>query len=102
MKSGTLAELFRGYNGTNVLGGLAILSMIFELVILLLVVWFLLRFVARVIGIRGQPAEPNDYAGVPVRIRPRPNSSAGAVVLMEPDENDEELKLPAPPSCLSR
>jgi hypothetical protein len=78
------------------------LNMIFELVVLLLVAWFVLRIVARAFGGRRQPAEPDDHLGVPARLRPRPNSSAGAVALMEPDEDDGELELPVLPPRLRR
>ena len=64
-------------------------STIFELSFLLLVTWFVWRFVARLLRPL-EPAEPDDHANVPARLRPRPHSSAGAVALAEPDEDDDD------------
>jgi hypothetical protein len=77
------------------------LSTIFEFAALMFVVWFVFRFIARVVGIRRRPAEPDDYAGVPAWLRPRPKSGAGTVALMEPDD-DWEFELRGSPSRLRR
>ena len=63
--------------------------MICWLIVVLIGAWFVWRFIAIVFGLPRQPAEPEDYAGVPARLRPRPNSDAGAVALAEPEEDDE-------------
>jgi hypothetical protein len=74
-------------------------SAIFELIVVLLLAWFVWRFVARIGGISRRPGEPDDYVGVSVRLRPRPNSNAGAVELIEPDEDDD---LPQPFATATR
>jgi hypothetical protein len=72
-------------------------SAIFELTVLLLLAWFVWRFVARRLPNPLQPAEPDDRANVPARLRPRPQLNAGAVALAEPDEDEEEPEFVTPP-----
>jgi hypothetical protein len=58
----------------------------------LAVVWFVWRFVARMLAAPSQPTEPGDLADVPARLRPRPGKNAGAVALAEPDEDEDEVR----------
>ena len=85
-----------GYNGRSS-GGLAIWSDLFELVVVLLAAWFVWRVITHALRRPSQPAEPDNYAGTPARLRPRPKLGAGAIAIAEPDEEDEEpsFHLPA-------
>jgi peptidoglycan/LPS O-acetylase OafA/YrhL len=67
-------------------------SAMVELAVLLLVAWFVWRFVdRRISGSRDRSAEPGDYAGRPARLRPRHGRGSSAVALAEPDEEEDEL-----------
>jgi len=72
------------------LKAIAIWSAVFEFAVVLLVAWFVWRFVARRLPRPSQPSEPDNRAGILARLRPRPKSGAGAVALVEPDEDSEE------------
>ena len=63
-----------------------------ECVLTILVVLFVCNFVVRVVRRPTYPAEPepDDFAGVPARLRPRPKSGAGAIALEEPDEDETD------------
>jgi len=62
-------------------------SGIFVSFLLLLIVIFVWRFVARLFPYES-PAPP-DEANVFARLKPRPRSGAGAVALEEPDDEEE-------------
>ena len=65
-------------------------SAIFGWVVVLLIVVFVWRFVARLWP--QQPAEragPADEANVLAPLKPRPNLNAGAVALEEPDDEQQ-------------
>jgi hypothetical protein len=55
------------------------------------VVLFVCNFIVGLVRRTSKPVEPepNDLAGVPAKLRPRPKSGAGAVALEEPDDDDE-------------
>jgi len=68
-------------------------SELFELAVVLLAAWLVWRVIAGRLNLprrRRQSAEPGDYAGSAVRLRPRPKAGAGAVALAEPDEEEED------------
>jgi hypothetical protein len=64
---------------------------VLKFVIVIVTAWFVAQLLAGILRNRRQPAEPDpgDYAGVPARLRPRPNMGAGAIALAEPDEEGE-------------
>jgi hypothetical protein len=51
---------------------------------------FVCNFIAGLVKSRREPVEPepDDLAGVPARLRPRPKSGAGAIALEEPDDDE--------------
>ena len=66
-----------------------------ELAIVAVVLWFVLRFVRNLF----RPREPSEsvedpLAGVPSPKRRAPQNRAGAVALAEPDEEDENRSFP--------
>lgn len=66
-------------------------SSLTEWAIFLVVLWMPARLLSQAFSRSDQPAEPDDYAEIPSRLRPRPKRGAGAVALAEPDKEDEEL-----------
>jgi len=62
-------------------------SGIFVSFLVLLIVIFVWRFVARLFP--HESASPPEDANVFARIRPRPRSGAGAVALEEPDDEEQ-------------
>jgi hypothetical protein len=65
-------------------------STIFGWFIVLLIVIFVRRFVARLWVVRHVSEEPaGPEADVFARVRPRPNLNAGAVALEEPDDDEQ-------------
>jgi len=57
--------------------------------VVLLIIAFVWRFVARLWAPRQESSSPPDDAGVFARIKPRPKSGAGAVALDEPDDEEQ-------------
>lgn len=64
-------------------------------VLMVVAVAALAYIIARIWTGLSQPAEPEDYADTPARLRPRPRTGAGAVAIAEPEEDDETLEPPA-------
>jgi len=62
-------------------------SGIFVSFLVLLIVIFVWRFVARLF--RHESTSPPEDANVFARVRPRPRSGAGAVALEEPDDEEQ-------------
>jgi len=85
-------DVVRGYNDLVFLGGTVIWGTVFQSIIILLIVAFVFRFIARVCNVQSRPAEPDDCASFTARLRPRPTLDAGAVALEEPHENDDDEK----------
>jgi hypothetical protein len=71
-------------------------SSLTEWAIFLVVLWMLARVLSQAFSRSDQPAEPDDYADIPSRLRPRPKRGAGAVALAEPDGEDEDLTVHPP------
>jgi uncharacterized membrane protein len=65
-------------------------STIFGWFIVLLIVIFVWRFVARLWVVRHESEEPAEpEADILARVKPRPNLNAGAVALEEPDDDEQ-------------
>ncbi len=58
-------------------------------VLMVLAVAAVAHVIARIWTGPSQPAEPDDYADTPARLRPRPRTGAGAIALAEPENVDE-------------
>ena len=58
-------------------------------VLMMLAVATVAYLIARIWTESSQPAEPDDYADTPARLRPRPRAGAGAIAIAEPEEDDE-------------
>jgi hypothetical protein len=73
-------------------------SGIFEFVIIVIAAWLLGLLFARLTR-PSEPvdSEPDDYAGNPVRVRPRPKPGTNAIARVEPDDGDEDMSFPPLP-----
>jgi hypothetical protein len=61
------------------------LSIFVQGIIVVLAIYLIWRLLSARVA---RPVEPDDLAGVPARMRPRPKLGAGAVALEEPDEDE--------------
>jgi hypothetical protein len=65
-------------------------------IVLALALWMVARVLLQAFARPAQPAEPDDYAEVPARLRPRPRPGAAAVALAEPGDDDGDLTVHPP------
>ncbi len=76
-------------------------STLIEIVVTLLLAWFVWRFISRLIRRPSAEAQPRDGAICLAPIRPRPKLGAGAVAVAEPDDDDDSLDTSDSPRTIS-